>query len=379
MSDDQTGFKLSAVTGVIVANGDTLRIDRLDGTTPNGGSIALAGQVRLDPEAGFPGSIRLTGKRAQIVANDIVTATADMALDVSGPLGRRPNVAGKITILSMDITVPSHFDSVASPIPGTKHLNPTPTARARLAQLARARAARARSPLFDATLALTITGANRIYVRGRGINAELGGDLRVAGLARDPQVTGEFDLLRGSLAILGKRLDFTRGRVQFHGDATPDLDLTAETTASGITARVSVTGPASQPTFAITSSPSLPQDEILSRVLFDRAAGSLSPFQALQLANSAATLSGNGDALEGFRRSLGLSSLGVSSGSSGSPLLGLSRALNDRISLDVNTGARPRDNGVSVDVDVTRHIRLQAGVDASGGSSAGVGAEWEYK
>jgi hypothetical protein len=45
----------------------------------------------------------------------------------------------------------------------------------------------------------------------------------------------------------------------------------------------------------------------------------------------------------------------------------------------VTTGARPGDNGVSLDLDVTRHIRLQAGVDASGGSSAGVGAEWESK
>ena len=36
-------------------------------------------------------------------------------------------------------------------------------------------------------------------------------------------------------------------------------------------------------------------------------------------------------------------------------------------------------NGVNVDLDVTRHLRLQAGVDASGGSSVGVGAEWEYK
>ena len=174
--DDQTGFRLTAISGTFVANGDTIRIDRLAGTTPNGGSIAANGEVRLDPAAGFPGSIRLTGQHAQVVANDIVSATADMALNVSGPLAQKPTVDGRVTIVSMDITVPDRFNSVASPIPGTRHLNPAPTARARLALMAKAAGTGARAPLFDATLALTISAANRIFMRGRGIYAELGGD-----------------------------------------------------------------------------------------------------------------------------------------------------------------------------------------------------------
>jgi len=378
-SDDQTGFKLTAINGLFLANGDAVRIDRLSGTTPNNGSIDASGEVKLDPAAGFPGAIRLTGRHAQLVSNDTVVATADLALNIAGALSRKPRVDGRITVLSMDITIPDRFNSVSGPIPGTKHLNPTPTARARLAQLARARAARARSPLFDATLALTVSAANRIFVRGRGVNAEVSGDLSVSGAAADPQVTGGFDLLRGSLSLLGKQLVFTRGRVRFHGDVMPDLDFVAETTAGDVTARISVTGPAAEPAFAITSNPSLPQDEILARILFQKPAGSLSAFQALQLANAVASLTGRGDVFERMRKSFGLTSLNVGSSATGSPLLGLSRAINDRISVGVTTGARPQDNGVNVDLDVTRHIRLQAGVDASGGSSAGVGAEWEYK
>ncbi len=376
--DDQTGFKLSSISATLVANGDAIRIDRFAGTTPNSGSITATGQVQLDPGAGFPGSIRLTARHAQIVSNDIVAATADMALTLTGRLGQKPNVAGRITVLSMDITVPGSFNSVASPIPGTKHINPTPTARARLAQLAKAEAG-SQGPLFDATLALTVSAANRIFIHGRGIDAELQGNLHINGSARDPQVTGGFDLLRGSLSLLGKRLVFTRGRVRFHGDTMPDLDLVAETNATDITARIAVTGPAAHPTFSITSSPSLPEDEILSRVLFQKPSGGLSAFQALELANAVATLSGRADALEQIRKSLGFTSLNIGASSTGSPLVGVSRAINNRISVGVTTGARPQDNEVNVDLDVTRHIRLQAGVDASGGSSVGVGAEWEYK
>ncbi len=377
--DDETGFKLTGIAGTVVANGATIRIDRLSGATPDGGSISANGEVRFDPAAGFPGSVRVTGKHAQVVANSIVAATADLALTVSGNLARKPNLDGRITIDSMDITVPDRFSGVSAPIPGTRHVNPTPTAEARLAMIAKSRAARARTPLFDATLNLTISAANRIFVRGRGIYAEVGGNLHVAGSAGDPQVTGGFDLLRGSLALAGRRLVFTQGQVRFHGDVIPDLNLVAETAATDVTARIAVTGSAIQPAFTITSQPSLPEDEILSRILFQRPSGSLSAFQAIELANAVATLSGNGDAFERVRKTLGVDSLDISTSATGGALVGATRAINDRISVGVTTGARPRDNGVNVDLDVTRHIRLQAGVDASGGSSAGVGAEWEYK
>ena len=281
LRDDQTGFKLTGVTGTFVANGSTIRIDHFAGTTPNAGSISATGEVRLDPAAGFPGSIRLTGQHAQLVANDILSATADMALDISGPLAQRPKVDGHITIVGMDISVPNRFASVAAPIPGTKHLNPTATARARLALAAKAKGSGAHAPLFDATLAVTISAMNRIFVRGRGIYAELGGNLHVNGSARDPQVTGGFELLRGSLMLLSSRLTFTRGDVRFHGDVMPDLDLVAETSTSGVTAQIAVTGPAIQPAFQISSNPSLPEDEILSRILFQKSSGSFSAFQAM--------------------------------------------------------------------------------------------------
>ena len=159
----------------------------------------------------------------------------------------------------------------------------------------------------------------------------------------------------------------------------PELNLVAEKSVTDITARIAVTGPATQPTFAITSQPSLPQDEILSRILFQRPSGSLSGFQAIELANAVVTLSGNSDAFERLRRTLGVDSLDITTSATGSAQVGATRAINDRISVGVTTGARPQNNSVNVNLDVTNHLRLQTGVDASGGSSAGVGAEWEYK
>jgi translocation and assembly module TamB len=44
----------------------------------------------------------------------------------------------------------------------------------------------------------------------------------------------------------------------------------------------------------------------------------------------------------------------------------------------VKAGASTEQSGVSVDIDVTRRIRVQGEVGASGNTSVGVGAEWEY-
>jgi len=133
------------------------------------------------------------------------------------------------------------------------------------------------------------------------------------------------------------------------------------------------------PSFAFTSDPSLPQDEVLSRILFQKPSGSLSPLQALQLAEVAAQFAGGEDTFERLRRSLGVDRLDVGISASGSPTVGASRSVADRLSIGVKAGSKPEDAGVSVDYDVGRHIRVQGGGDAKGGSTLGVGAEWEYK
>ncbi len=216
-------------------------------------------------------------------------------------------------------------------------------------------------------------------MRGRGIDAELGGSLRLAGTTLAPTATGAFDLRRGRLTILTQRLDFSRGRLTFGGAGfIPELDFAAETRAGDVTARVLVTGPADQPAFAFSSSPALPEDEVLARLLFQRAAGGLSPLQALQLAQAAAQLSGGGpDAFENVRRALGVDDLDVNF-ANGGPTVGISRAIGNRARLNLRAGTRPENTGVGVDIDLTRRLRLQSEIGPDGRASVGVGIEQEY-
>ncbi|WP_375409294.1 translocation/assembly module TamB domain-containing protein [uncultured Methylobacterium sp.] len=385
-TDPLQGIRFTGIEGRVTGRGDTLVVERLTAQARNGGALRAQGRIALAPDAGFPGNLTLTAARAELVSSPLVTATASLDLSLSGPLARTPKVSGRVDLVSVDVSVPDRLPATVQPLPGIRHVNATPEIRRQLAAKARdANVAKRRGkavPPFDASLDVTVSAPNRIFVRGRGIDAELGGDLRLTGSSRDPVATGGFEMRRGRLSVVGQRLDFTRGRLTFGGEiATPDLDFVAETKASDVTARVTVTGPANRPVFDLTSDPSLPQDEVLSRLLFKKASGGLSAFQALQLAQAVAQFSGNAggaDAFEQARKGLGLDSLDVSTGASGGPALGASRYIDERLSVGVKAGAKPADTAVTIDYDVGRRIKLQGEAGSDGRTAVGVGAEWEY-
>ncbi|GJE40363.1 translocation/assembly module TamB domain-containing protein [Methylobacterium persicinum] len=385
-TDSLNGIRLTGIEGRVTGRGDTLVVERLAASTRNGGRLAGSGRVTLDPAAGFPGNFRITAERAELVSSSLMTAVAGFDLSLSGPLARTPRIAGRVNVASIDVAVPDRLPATARPLPGVRHVNTPPELRARLAHRADDKAGKGKgrkaAPPFDATLDVAVDAPNHIFVRGRGIDAELGGSLRITGSSRDPRANGDFSMRRGRFDLVGQRLDFDRGRLTFAGNiATPELDFSAQTKAGDVTARVAVSGPADAPQFALTSDPSLPQDEILSRLLFKKAAGGLSAFQALQLAQAVAQLSGGSagpDVFEQARKGLGLDSLDVSTGASGGPALGASRYISDRVSIGVKAGAKPADTAVGVDFDVTRRIKLKGEAGSDGRTSLGVGAEYEW-
>ncbi len=373
------GIRLQAIEARLAAQGETVVIERFAAATRNGGTLSASGRVTVDPAAGFPADLRITGRKAELVSSPIVTASADLDLTITGPLARTPRIGGRVSLISMDIEISERLPEQLAPLPGTKYVRPGPAARARLAVSAAAKKGERAAPRFVATFDLAIDARNRIFVRGRGLQAELGGALRLTGTTLDPVAIGAFDLRNGRFDLAGQRIDLVRGKVSFQGDLVPSLDFLAQTQASDINAQILVTGRATEPSFTITSQPALPQDEVLSRLLFNRATGGLTGFQALQLAQTLAQLSGNGaGGFDALRKSLGVDSLDVSSGASGGPTVGLSRYLGPKVRLGVRAGATAADTGVGVDLDVTRRIKLRAGVGADGSASGGAAVEWEY-
>ena len=104
--------------------------------------------------------------------------------------------------------------------------------------------------------------------------------------------------------------------IRFRGESPPDpqLDIRAEASVQGLNATVIVGGTGLHPEITFASVPQLPQDELLSRILFGTSITNLSAPEALQLASAIAALqsgSGSLDPINSVRRAVGLDRLRI--------------------------------------------------------------------
>jgi len=222
----------------------------------------------------------------------------------------------------------------------------------------------------------------------------------IRGSGAGPQISGGFELRRGTFTVASRAFALTSGRVSFDGVSIsnridPTLDFAAESTSGGITAKIAITGYASAPRIVLSSTPTLPADEILARMLFQRSAAQLTPIQLAQLAETAVSLASGGsgfDPLGTLRRSLGLSRLSV--GSTGEAAAGTTVEAGTYVLRNVYIGAKQGLEGgtqAEVQVDLTDRLKVVGTVSAGAnaavtqgskqqetGSRIGLSYEFEY-
>ena len=397
IQDVQHSLRIRDIAMTAEGAGEQLRISQFSGRAGDG-TITGTGTIDLT-EADLPVSFMVTAQNARPIVSDRFAATADANLRVTGAVRGQLGVAGTVDVTRAEITLPGRVPPTVVVLdvrrPGDV---PAVDARAPAAYFA------------DIRYDLTISTRGQVFVRGRGIEAELDGTTQIRGTTAAPQITGGFDLQRGTFTFASRTLMLTSGRVAFDGASIrnridPTLDLAAETTSAGITARLAVTGYASAPRIELSSTPTMPADEILARMLFQRSAAQLSPAQLLQLAELAVSLTSGGsgfDPLGSLRRSLGLSRLSI--GSTGGTTPGPATAGQARpgttveagtyVLRNVYVGARQGLEGgtqAEVQVDITNRLRLVGTVNSGAnaavtqgskqresGSSIGLSYEFEY-
>jgi translocation and assembly module TamB len=216
-------------------------------------------------------------------------------------------------------------------------------------------------------------------VRGRGLDAELGGSVRLTGPVVNIQPVGAFELIRGRLSILGQRITFDEGTVTLVGDLDPFLNFVARSSGRDITVFITVSGRVSDLKVEFSSQPELPQDEVLARLIFNRGLNELSPFQIAQLAAAAAELAGGSDTslVGNLRAATGLDDLDVVTDSEGNAALRAGRYITDNVYLGVEAGAKGTTKG-TINLDITENLKARGGVGSDGDSSLGVFYERDY-
>jgi len=201
-------------------------------------------------------------------------------------------------------------------------------------------------------LDLDIDATRRVYVTGRGLDSEWALDLTATGTASDVNLNGTASMLRGDLDLAGRPFVFDTGTITFNGALdTARINISANRSVNGFVARVEVSGKPTQPVFELSSTPDLPQDEILSRLLFGRSSIDLSPLEAAQLASSIARLSGRNagfDPAAELQTTLGVDRLSIGANDAGNAELGVGQYLAEDVYLQLNTAGA---DGSSVKVE----------------------------
>ncbi|WP_395622320.1 translocation/assembly module TamB domain-containing protein [Sphingomonas daechungensis] len=335
----------SAVTGTLVEQlqvdgqfiGSRLVFKRLAGTTKGNGSVEGTGTV--DFSGGMAAlNMSFNASHALLLDRD------DIAARVTGPIqvrsdGQGGTISGKLHLDNGRFTLGQASAAAAVPQLQVRHIGLDQDEVIEIAAL------------HPWRLDFDVSGGE-VKVRGLGIDSIWSTNLHVTGTADAPRMTGQANLVRGEYDFAGRTFRLDRGIIRFRGEYPPDpiLDIRAQANVQGLDATVVVGGSGLQPDISFTSVPPLPEDELLSRILFGTSITNLSAAEALQLASAVAALQSGGgglDPINSLRKAVGLDRLRI-------------------IPADVATGQK---TAVAAGKFVTRRLYVEVITDGQGYSA----------
>jgi translocation and assembly module TamB len=284
--NEQFGTRVTSIAVEGRFDSSQLRIVRMVGRAGEG-TVTGSGTVGLASAAGFPIDLRLQLANAELARGDDLGASATGELAITN--GREGAlIAGELELGEVRYQFVRQAATEVRQLAGVRRRGEPiappdeATADAGVPSIWR--------------LALRLRADNRVFVSGMGLDSEWSSDLRVEGTTATPRLVGNLEMIRGELSVAGRRFEVRRGQIAFTGTQPPNprIDLEAVSDIDGVEVAVVVTGSSTNPQIAFTSSPSLPQDEVVSRILFGSSVTEISALQAVQLAASLNTLRGGG-------------------------------------------------------------------------------------
>jgi translocation and assembly module TamB len=345
-----------------------LQIEQLSGRAGRG-TIAGTGTVGFAAAAGYPMDIRLKLADAQLARSDNLGATLTGDLAITNSRANGALIAGDLTLPEVRYQIIRQGAAQVVELAGVRRKgDPLPSVNAATQQ------ADAAPSIWK--LDLRLRADNRLFIAGMGLESEWSADLRVQGTTATPSILGEADVIRGTFSFSGQRFDVTRGHIAFTGARPPNprIDLVASADVKDVTVNINVSGSATNPQIAFTSSPALPQDEIMARILFGGSVSEISAIQAVQLASSLNALRGGGGGLNplGKLRSAGgfdrLRILGADDTTGRGTAIAAGFYVSDDIYLEIITDARGF-TATQIEIALSKALSVLSQVGTSGGGN----------
>lgn len=383
-----SGFELRNLALAVSFSGERMAIEALSADDGLGGKLSGTGSgTRMaDGDFALAGNIKATGYR--FTRLDLATTRGDLDVALAGTL-TAPEIKGDLIIRSGEVEISSKLppsvpvvevrDPSGQAVEEPKALSPTAEAEA--------------APPRVGRIDLTVKAPGQFFVRGRGLDSEWRGTLKVVGVLTAPDVNGGFEVVRGTYALAGRSFKISEGSITFPSglSAPPQLRVVASAPADDVEAKITISGPVSALKIELSSDPALPNDEVLSRILFGRSVSNLSASQAVALGQTALELSGQGGGgiLGDARDALGLDRLDVGSGDAaasgsgeGGALAGSTlqagRYVADGVYLGFSQGLTPESSSVNIEVEVYPRVTVEGNIGQANNTSVGLNYKFDY-
>lgn len=376
VADPTLPFSLNEVTGTATLGGGRAQISATSAVS-SGGTVAVKGTVGL--EARNTADLAITLNQVVLRDPQLFATTVNGAVTFRGPALGGATIAGSLALGKTELQIPSTGLSGGGDLPGLKHIHDTTAVKATRARAGVGVSVGKGRARLGYALDLLISAPNQVFIRGRGLDAELGGKLILRGSTENIVPSGALNLIRGRLDILGRRLVLSEAQIQMQGALVPYIHVLAAVESDGITSSILIEGNVTEPKVTFSSSPDLPQEEVVARLLFNRGLDAMSAFQAVQLASAVATLAGSGGegVIGSLRQKTGLDNLDLQSDGIGNTSVTAGKYLSDKTYSEVTVDQAGKSS-ISLNYDVAPHITVKGHVDSDSKTGVGIFLQRDY-
>lgn len=343
------------------------------------GTVTAQGRVGLSAANNYPMSLEVDLNNAQLARGEALgaTATGRLTLTKNAQIQR---IEGRLTIPEARYEIIRQGAAEVPELTGIRRRSEVAEAAAN--PRPQVRPARA---LTDFDLNIRLVADNRIFVSGMGLESEWGARIYVRGTTNQPQIRGNLQIVRGTYSFASRRFEITEGDVSFQGAelSNPTIRISANTTAEGITAVLDVSGTAQNPHIVFSSTPALPQEEVLARLFFGTNVTNLSATEAIQLAAAVNSLSGSGGGLNPLgqlRSATGIDRLrilGADDATGRGTSLAAGKYITSDIYIEIITDARGF-TATQLEISLSRTLSLLSQTGSFGGSSVSLRYSRDY-
>ncbi|MCF4165952.1 translocation/assembly module TamB domain-containing protein [Zavarzinia compransoris] len=381
-----SGFELRDMEMALAFTGESATIESLTATDGEGGTLTGTGSARQTADGDFALDAAIKAVGLRFTRLDLATTSGDIDMTVKGT-ATAPEVTGKVVIQRGNVEISARVP-VSVPVVEVRDAGggQAPTDLSVPGGDAKGK------PPAVGHIDLTVEAPGQFFVRGRGLDSEWRGNLKLAGPITAPDARGGFEVVRGTYTLAGRPFAISEGSLTFPSGlgAPPQITVIASAPADDVEAKIAITGPVTALKIDLSSEPALPNDEVLSRVLFGRSVANLTTSQAIRLGQTALELSGKGggDVLGGVRDALGLDRLDIGSddsadtSGSGGALAGTSlsagRYIADGVYLGFEQGLTPNSGSVNIEVEVYPRVTVEGSIGQADSSAVGLNYKFDY-